>query len=804
MKDNGWIKVTLRELADRWQIPVLVLSVLLAALGIHHIIASQKSKSIEQYIAACDEFFSQQKYLQAAKLCAILLEDDNLKPNQRAHLESLLAQIFFIKEKELDTHSPKRLAIILKHLKRVAEIRELDANECFMLGYVCSWQKKYDKAAEYFKCVLSKDKKIDNTKRIETLKQLVKILPRTNKYNNEKEYVAILDKLYNVKGLSERDFVWVLSLKTELLFKSGKFSQAVKLLRNALKRVKNEADKLELEYSLALGEYYQKHLDVAEPALRDILNRLHSRGELDAKVTVLLGRICLDDYRPEESLAFFKQVIKAHPLSDYHLEALLYKGQAEIMLHRFDDALASYKECFSLLEQLGNNRLVSKKDILASLDKVSQSLADKGELAEAVLFAELQLNHIDKQNFPIRNVLMLRIADWYYQLAEAESKKLARILDAKLAANLHSQVKKYYLNAGRYYVEFSRSEGILHSDAADALWSGIIAYEKAGAKSRLVACLEEFIKNWPTNKHIPEALFKLADIYRHENRFVDAQKCYKKLIKEYTRTPWGLQSLVPLAKTYIALGPKYYDKAEAILRDIVDDTSRQELFTPESIEYRKALFLLGKLYYYLNKYNLSLARLEEAMERYKNAREIPEAQFILAQCYRKIANDYFTQAKSTLDRVIRQRLLRGWRSNLLIAKDAYRKAIAEFNALRFRNTLEENYLKLAYIYYADCLYDLGEYAKSVKAYERVIDRYDKSIVALASYVQIINAYQRLGQSVRTRAILERMKWLLNQLPDDVFTKQRVPFSRKDWQRWIDWNYRSGLIDYSNMGLASSN
>ncbi len=804
MKDNSWIRVARRELADRWQIPVLVLSLMLAALGIYHIISSQKSKSIEQYISACDEFFAQEKYLQAAKLSAILLADEDLNPNQRAHLDSLLAKIFFVKEKSLDEHSPKRVAIILRHLKRVSQIRALDADECFILGYVYSWQKKYDEAVKYFKCVLAKNKHDNEAREIETLKELVALLPRTSKYNVQEEYVKILDKLYKQKGLSERDFVWVLGLKTELLFKAGKFSQAVSLLRDALKRVKDEENRLELEYSLALGEYYQGNLESAEPALREILNRLSARGELDAKVTVLLGRICLDDYRPEEAISFFKQVIRLHPLSDYHLESVLYRAQAEVMLHRFDDALSSYNECFRLLKELGNNRLVSEKDILKSLQEVSETLARNGQLAYAVSFAELQLEHIDRHEFLVRNVLIGKIAEMYRQLADAEEKKLSKILDVALAHKQKAKVRNYYLRAGKYYVELSHSQGILHSDAADALWNGIISYEKAGEIEKMVTLLEEFVQDWPTNRHLPEGLFKLAQIYQKQNRFSDAQKNYKKLIKEYTRTPWGLQSLVPLARTYIVMGQDYYNKAEEILRDIVDDTSRQELFTPESTEYRKALFLLGKLYYYKGRYDLSLARLEEAMERYKNAREVPEARFLLAQCYRKMSNEYLEQAKATSDRVISQRLMRGWRANLLIAKNAYHQAISEFSLLNNRSELESNYLKLACIYYADSLYDLGEYAQAIRAYEQVIDRYDRSPIALAGYVQIINAYQRLGQPARTRAILERMKWLLNQLPDEVFAREGVPLSREDWRRWIDWNYRSGLTDYSNLGLASSN
>ncbi len=800
MTESSWFKIALRELADRWQIPTLVLSIVLAALGVYRIVSSQKSKSIEQYISACDKFFAQGQYLESAKMAAVLLEDEDLKPTQRAHLNSLLAQIFFIKEKTLEDHNPKKLSIIFRHLKKVSEIRKLNAQEHLMLGYIYSWQKKYDEAVDYFEESLAEG----SDKKIEILKQLIKILPRTSKHNIRKRYVYTLNRLYSQKGLSESDFVWVLGLKTELLFKKGKFSQAVALIKQALKRVKQQENKLQLEYSLALGQYYQHQLDLAEPALRDILNKLASRGELDAKVTLLLGRICFDDERPEEAIAFFKSVIREHPLTDYHLAAVLYRARAEIVLHRFDDAISSYKECFSLLSQLGNNRLVSKEDILKSLESVFGELAKNNNLEQAVRFAVLQLNHIDKNNFLVRNVLIGRIAGWYRQLGDAEAKRLKKIQDASLAEKVRAKMRNCYMQAGKYYVEFSHSEGILHSDAAEALWDGIVSYEKAGGGARMVKLLEEFVQDWPTDNHIPEGLFKLARIYQSENRFADARKNYQKLIKEYTRTPWGLRSLVPLATTYIAMGPKGYGKAEKILLDIVDDTSRQELFTPASTEYRKALFLLGRLYYQMGKYDLALARLEETMERYKNSREVPEAEFLLAQCYRKVSNQYLSQAKETSDRVISRRLMHGWRSNLTMAKDAYRKAISALDSLKNRSTLEDSYLKLAYVYYADSLYDLGEYGKAIKAYEQVVDRYDRSPIALAGYVQIVNAYQRLGQPERTRAILERMKWLLNQLPDEVFVRQGLPMSRKDWQRWIDWNYRSGLTDYSDAGLAASN
>jgi tetratricopeptide (TPR) repeat protein len=130
-------------------------------------------------------------------------------------------------------------------------------------------------------------------------------------------------------------------------------------------------------------------------------------------------------------------------------------------------------------------------------------------------------------------------------------------------------------------------------------------------------------------------------------------------------------------------------------------------------------------------------------------------------------------------------------------------SIAALEKFPSRSDLENNYLQQAYVYRADCLFDLGQYLQAIKAYEQVIDHYEKTTFALASYVQIANAYQRLGQYGKIKAVLERMKWLVQQLPNEAFAKSGKPFSREDWQEWIDWNYRSGLLDYQPEYLAQT-
>ena len=266
------------------------------------------------------------------------------------------------------------------------------------------------------------------------------------------------------------------------------------------------------------------------------------------------------------------------------------------------------------------------------------------------------------------------------------------------------------------------------------------------------------------------------------------------MIFEYPRTLLALRGRVHLARCFLQMGPEFYDQSDQLLRGMVDDTSNQQQLTPEAVVFRDAIFLLGKLHYFQGDFDSCVARLEEALKRYPNERECPEARFLIAQSYRKLARLYGEQISRTTDRTLKSQIVLNWRSTLRRGAELYLDAIGSLEELSRPSDLERTYLKLAYIYYADCLYDLEDYETAVEAYERVADRYERDQIALAAYVQIINSYQRQGRWEKTRAVLARMRWLIKQLPDDAFEGTDMLFTRKDWNAWVDWNSESGLLN----------
>ena len=64
--------------------------------------------------------------------------------------------------------------------------------------------------------------------------------------------------------------------------------------------------------------------------------------------------------------------------------------------------------------------------------------------------------------------------------------------------------------------------------------------------------------------------------------------------------------------------------------------------------------------------------------------------------------------------------------------------------------------------------------------------------ALAAYVQIVNAWCRLGKIEQARAANERAKWLLRRIPPQSFTDGTFSMPKEYWEQWLKWANESGM------------
>lgn len=794
-RERVWVAVVLKELSDKWQVPVFIIGLVLIVVGFIQLIEYRVSYSTREYMELCKKAYESGEDEKAAKLATLLLTEYELDQKDKIELYSIIVRLLHKRQLELEERSPGMISKILSYLEKIKTERELDQEEVAILADVYEWSGDYGRAVGALEDFLGM---VGDDRKPSIIKRIIKILPKTA-IEHQFKYDEYIDRFLSLEGITDEDRVWAVDLKVERFYKNKRFKDAISLINDELGRLQDENLKLQLQYDLALGNYYEGRFDLAEPILRELLSKISESNEFEAKILLVLGNICLKDARPVEAIVFFNRIIKSYPLTEYHLAALVGKAEAFTTLHRFKDAVETYRECFHLLTKLNGGSLINRDAFMESLEKVSNSLHSEGLIDEAIVFSELELEFLDEMDSASKNRLYSRLAGWNEELAERLEKLIPNVEQQELIESLKEKIRNHYAKAGSYYLKLADSLSLLDNQgSATALWQSCLAYESAGEIDRQFELLKRFVHNWPRDKRIPLALFRLADLCYKMGRYELAEQYFVELIKEYTRTPWALKARVLLAETYIAMGTERYKDAENILLGIVDDLSNQQLFTPESKEFRDALFMLGKLYYYQDRYDTAISRLEEALERYKDAPQVPESQFIMAQCYRKLAEQVKQEMLNIDDSVMLAQLTGRWKVYLSYARDLYLLVIRSLGDRSDLTDPLKTYRKLAYVYYADCLFDLGDYPSAIKAYEATIDKFPRDTIALSCYVQILNIYNRLGYWNKSKAILERMKWLLNQLPESAFSESI--FSRDEWLKWIEWNYKAGLLDYAQSSI----
>ena len=63
---------------------------------------------------------------------------------------------------------------------------------------------------------------------------------------------------------------------------------------------------------------------------------------------------------------------------------------------------------------------------------------------------------------------------------------------------------------------------------------------------------------------------------------------------------------------------------------------------------------------------------------------------------------------------------------------------------------------------------------------------------MAAYVQIVNAYCRLGRLDDAHTANERAKWLLRKMPAEAFEEGKYSVPKKYWDDWLRLTGESGM------------
>jgi tetratricopeptide (TPR) repeat protein len=599
--------------------------------------------------------------------------------------------------------------------------------------------------------------------------------------------VAIQDYLKD-PTISDAERAWALGQRAMILTDGGHYIDAKILLDNALKLTADQEQEGEINYRLGYVAWKLGDPREAERFLRVSREQLQSRHPLDADAALLLGDIARADGRAEEAKSFYQTVVVDHPDSRIAPLARLGRGLARAMLKEDEAAVSDLIDVAKEVDQRANRQRF-RDDAIAALKHAANLLKSRGNIQPAIelMSYELLLKPEPQPEF------FTRLAGLYESRADQIE---ATIPDAAGAEKLRrqQQAREARTKAGEGYIAYAQK--LIPGDDkqyGSALWHGINLYEKAGNTQALIAALELFVAERPEDPLAPDALLRLGRAHQVQGQLDQAIAVLQRNQFRYPKSLAASKSAVPLAQSYIAKGPDSYSKAENVLLGVLDNNP---LLDPASEDFRQSLFELGQIYYRTSRYEEAVVRLEEFLKRYGSDARRGQVQFLIGDSYRKSSQQL--QSKLTVQTANNDpafdptEMESARRDRLTKAKSHYDQVVDMYRDNLPKVEPEKLYYKLAHFYRADCLYDLGQYDAAISLYDNAAFRFQDDPSSLAAYVQIVNAWCRLGKLEQAKAANERAKWLLRRIPPEAFTDGTFSMPKEYWEQWLKFANDSGM------------
>jgi len=620
---------------------------------------------------------------------------------------------------------------------------------------------------------------------------------------------AVLARYLKIASLSAEERAWALGERAELLITAKKFAEARELLGQILGLAVDDTVRGHTAYRYGLCAYELGDKAEAERQLRMARQLLRVRHPADAEAAYLLGRIYEQRNQPDEAMSFYRDVLISHPDSRAMLPSRLGRGVARVM--RGDDD-AGMEDLTWVSQQLGSKPALKRRHTAAALESFEKAeliLASRQNYQGALELLGLEKSLVETPAASFWG----RVANVYERRAEQVEAASEKVDAEEERRQLRAAARQLRVKAGDASFSYSMALTLSDNDGyGEALRRAIDLYDQAGAVQSVIAALELFALERPSDPLTPDAILRLGKAHMAAGEFDKAIVAFERNRFRYSGFVAATKSAVPLAQALIAKGAAFYGKAEKVLISVVEDNLA---LTPQAEEFRNAVFELGSLYYRQARHEESIARFDEVMKRYPTEERMGQVLFLMADAYRKSALALAKPAAATVAAggaaVGSARPLFGGgiaagggraeelteaetarRQRLAKALDLFDRVISHHRDRPLSKDIERAQLRLSHFYRADCAFDLGDYDRAIKHYDHAAFRYQDDASALAAYVQIVNANVALGRQAEARSANERAKWLLRRMPASAFSDGSFALSKAYWEQWLKWSGEAGM------------
>lgn len=560
-----------------------------------------------------------------------------------------------------------------------------------------------------------------------------------------------------------------------------------------------QAQTLLTAQTLIADRRYREAIEKLEPLARDRgLERTYP-----AQALYLMG-VCSEQLGElENAVAFFQRTAERFDRSQEAQAARLGAASALRKLGRTEEALEDYAQVLRSLTRPKSfrNRWVTLKRLQDSVLEAWNAWMEHHYYQEAISLAGMMSPAVPREQA--------------LELAARASRRWAQHLEAELAAlpadrqtARREELELRWKRSGEAYARLAENRRAAADYFAD-LWSAAEDFSKGHDYESAIEKLNLFVED-RTSKLLPAALVRRGEFYMSTERLDEAMRDFQQAIHDNPTDPVAYQARYLIGQCHLERNE--LEHAERTWRSILESPD----LTPTAVEWREALYSLGKLLYdtaelarraagqaalagpeaaaekqaaALARFDEAILRLEEFRDRCPHAAETPEVRFLLARALQKSAefpearwkaaetdnarNEYRRQMEERLDRAIRE--LQQLQALLLARQSAGQ--LDQTGQVMLRNCFFE---------IANCNFLIGRYEAAIAAYSASAGRYQQDPDSLGAYVQIANCYDRMQKPAEALSTLAQALLILKQLPEEAFTSVPTAMSRDEWQRWLDW------------------
>ncbi len=809
-------------LRGRWQIPLLVISIAALTAGIWRLRPQPKPPSFATLYAHAVALKDTGLYPEASDCIKSILKAPQLLPEEKRQLHRLMATVIFAHEQGNAVHGTQNAERIIENSDQaVAEPGLHDAEMHWIRAQAWEWLRKPGEALADYRQVIAKDDA--NSPRLWPTRKRILEIQRTIEAMTAQQLHAAYDTFISTAGISDELRYWAAEQKVELWAKENQHAEAEKFLAGQEHRFEEPEWRNAYQYLQALAWYRVRRLDDAERQLRVLRDGLTPGQPLYASTGWLLGKVLEDQESPEPALGFFEDVLNNTTPGPYRTAALLGRAETLASLNRFDQSTETYRQTLRLAAEDPYSTVVDLQVIRQSTTALYQSLLTQGKLREAIGYLRIAGKLIPPSDNEAQILhserlaeLALSLGKWMLESPEAasgivEPEAQARVSGEKPSLALRAPASPdravahgHFIEAGQEYLRLAKLVAMDDDASASAAWHAADAFDLAGERLRTMQVLEALVRSQPDSMRAPMALLRLGQTYQAGGEYDKAIAVYQQNLVKFPRTPSAVASLVPLSQCFLARGET--DKAEQVLLRIVvrqpDDPLT--LIEPKAAEYRDALFGLGDLYARRSEYEKSIARYEEAIERYPDDPELDRAMYLLADVYRRSAARIRDDLSDPKNILTKDDLQTAYRERLQRARRLYDQVIERYRARPEDGLaeLDRIYLKLSHFYRGDVVYDLSRlpgqpdlrgFAEALELYDRAAWLYQSDPMAMTAYVQMIHCHLSLGSTDKARMTLQRARWTLKSIPEDRFVAYSPSETRTFWEEYLTWLERTPTL-----------